>query len=68
MGTMNTSNYQKVSQLYASVTFDDDYTLVLEFNSLLDWLPGHVENGGTYIVEHIEMSPEEFEALPEFQG
>lgn len=55
-------------EAYASVTFDDDYTLIVEFASLIEILPEHVENGGAYVVDHVWMTKRDFDALPEFQG
>lgn len=49
----------------AKVTFDGEDTLITPFDTLIDILPAH---DGTYVVEHVRMTREVFEALPEFPG
>lgn len=52
----------------AKVTFDGDSYLICHFGDLIDVLPEHVHHGGTYVVEHVQMTQAEFDALPEFEG
>lgn len=52
----------------ARVRFDDCDYLICHFGDLIDILPEHVENGGTYVVEHVQMTQAELDALPEFEG
>lgn len=53
---------------FAKVIFDGDTYLVCPFDSLLGILPAHIEDGGTYVVEHVSMTQAEYDALPEFNG
>lgn len=49
----------------AKVLFHDGACLVTTFDSLIDILP---EYEGAYIVDHVLMTPAEYEALPEFEA
>lgn len=51
-------------RLYARVVFTGDAFLVIEFKDLVDTLP----NEDYVRVEHVAMTEQEFEALPEFEG
>lgn len=50
---------------YALVHFDDELDLIAEFEHLIDILP---EYEGRYTVDHVLMTEEHFNLVPEFQG
>ncbi len=50
---------------YALVHFDDELDLIVEFEHLIGILPEHA---GRYVVEHVLMTEEHFNLVPEFQG
>lgn len=53
---------------YASISFDDGCNMIAEFHELEHILPQYSADGYTYTVEHVSMTPTQYQALPEFEG